>query len=226
VTSIVGYAVPIGTRIRTTWGDARQFVEKQQDSKQYDLIYGDAFNDFSVPWHLTTREFNEKLAKMMSPTGAYMINIIDAYESDTTAAEHARAEIDEDGITDVKVKDRIKGERLARARRYGGFLGAWVNTARLTFPHVAIFGTDDNPGSGLRETFVVVASKQPIDLADLGSRDEDPRFFQDDRLFEPRPFEPAHLKAVDLRSRGIILTDDYAPVENLLAPVAATRGED
>ena len=28
------------------------------------------------------------------------------------------------------------------------------------------------------------------------------------------------------RSRGIILTDDYAPVENLLAPVAETRGDE
>ena len=39
-------------------------------------------------------------------------------------------------------------------------------------------------------------------------------------------FGPEHLKEIDLRSRGIVLTDDYAPVENLLAPVAATRGED
>lgn len=68
----------------------------------------------------------------------------------------------------------------------------------------------------------------PLDniLADLGGRDEDPRFFQDDRLFEPKPFSKEHQEAIDLRSRGIILTDDYAPVENLLAPVAATRGED
>ena len=32
------------------------------------------------------------------------------------------------------------------------------------------------------------------------------------------------LKALLDRSRGIVLTDDYAPVENLLAPVARTRG--
>jgi spermidine synthase len=220
--------LPLDTTIKTTWGDARQFVEKPQGTKQYDLIYGDAFNDFSVPWHLTTREFNDKLARMMSPNGVYMINIIDAYESDDTAAENARTEIDEKKITDPAAKARVKAARLAKARRYGAFLGAWVNTARQTFPHVAIFGTDDNPGSGLRETFVVLASKQPIKINDLGSREDDPQFFQasDDRLFEPRPFGPEHLKAIDLRSRGIVLTDDYAPVENLLAPVAATRGED
>jgi len=218
--------LPLDTPIKTTWGDARQFVEKQQDKKQYDLIYGDAFNDFSVPWHLTTREFNEKLNRMLAPGGVYMINIIDVYESDDTAAEKARTEIDKKEITSAPAKERIKKEHLARARGYGGFLGAWVKTAKLTFPHVAIFGTDDNPGGGLRETFVVVASKQPIKIDDLGSRNDDPQFFQDDRLFEPRPFGPEHVKAIDLRSRGIVLTDDFAPVDNLLAPVAATRGED
>ena len=45
-------------------------------------------------------------------------------------------------------------------------------------------------------------------------------------LFEPRPYAEEHLTAIAKRSRGIILTDDYAPVENLLAPVAETRGKD
>jgi hypothetical protein len=222
----VALGLPRDTAIKTTWGDARQFVEKHQADKQYDLIYGDAFNDFSVPWHLTTREFNEKLARMMSPQGVYMINIIDVYESDATAAEKARTEIDDKKATTKPAQERIKDRHLARARDYGGFLGAWVKTAKQTFPHVAIFGTDDNPGGGLRETFVVVASKAALRIDDLGSREDDPQFFQDDRLFEPRPFAKEHVEAIDLRSRGIVLTDDYAPVENLLAPVAATRGDD
>ncbi len=60
----------------------------------------------------------------------------------------------------------------------------------------------------------------------LGSRDDDPQFFLNDRLFEPRPFGPKDRAEVDSRGRGIVLTDDYAPVENLLAPVAETRGDD
>ncbi len=165
---------------------------------------------------------------MLGPNGVYMINIIDAYESDAKALERAQARIKKEKITDSKAQARIRREALARARTYGGFLGAWIKTARLTFPCISVFGTDETPGSGLRETFVVVASKAPLEgvLADLGGRDDDPRFFQDDRLFEPRPFGKEHQAAIDLRSRGIILTDDYAPVENLLAPVAATRGED
>lgn len=223
----IAMGLPEDTPIQTTWGDARAFVERNQGQKQYDLIFGDAFNDFSVPWHLTTREFNEKLASMMTPDGVYMINIIDVYKSDQKAEE--RAEQRQKVLQlDKKPADlaALKAEEIAEARKLGGFLGSWVNTARLTFPHIYVFGTDNNPGSGLRETFVVVASKTPLELDDLGSRPDDPRFFADDYLFEPRPYGPEHMEALQVRSRGIELTDDYAPVENLLAPVAETRGDD
>ncbi|GAC1467906.1 MAG: hypothetical protein NVSMB9_10010 [Isosphaeraceae bacterium] len=218
--------LPEKTTIQTHWGDARQFVERNQGSKQYDVVFGDAFNDFSVPWHLTTFEFNEKLAKMLGPDGVYMINIIDAYESDAKTATRVEKRIQEEKITSEPGKQKVQREEEARGRKYGGFLGSWVRTAQKTFPHVYIFGTDETPGSGLRETFVVVASKSALKLDDLGKRDDDPRFMQQDRLFQPQPFGPEHLQQVEQRSRGIVLTDDYAPVENLLAPVAETRGDD
>lgn len=77
------------TRIRTLIGDARntvddllrtnqQLVADGQSAELYDFVYGDAFNDFSVPWHLTTREFAEKVHSLLKPeTGAYLINVID-----------------------------------------------------------------------------------------------------------------------------------------------------
>jgi MFS family permease len=219
--------LPLDTPIKTHWGDARQFVERNQGSKQYDLIFGDAFNDFSVPWHLTTREFNEKIARMMSPSGVYMINIIDVYESDAMAERKAEKIISSKGITDKAQQERVRAGELDRAHHLGGFLGAWAKTAKLTFPYIYIFGTDRTPGTGLRETFVVVASKQPLDLKDLARRDDDPKFYHNGRLTEPAPYGPEDEKAVfESRSRDIILTDDYAPVENLLAPVAETRGDD
>jgi hypothetical protein len=101
-----------------------------------------------------------------------------------------------------------------------------VNTARLTFPYIYVFGTDKEPGKGGRETYVVVASRQELDLAQLGSRADDPPFYQHGALFETEPYPKADLAELAVRSRGIVLTDDYAPVENLLAPVAATRGKE
>ncbi len=221
--------LPRDTKIKTYWGDARQFVELNQDTKQYDLVFGDAFNDFSVPWHLTTREFNEKIKKMLTPNGVYMINIIDVYESDAEALKKAEFEIskiEENDLNDT-VKERIRLKHLARAHRYGGFLGAWTKTAKQTFDHVYIFGTDE-PGHGRRETFVVVASMKELDLEDLGLRKDDPRFFTPSgRQTKPKTYSAEDEKTViNDRSRNIVLTDDYAPVENLLAPVAETRGDD
>lgn len=77
-------------RIHTTIGDARNFVEDRvQENRRrraasqppilYDFIYGDAFNDFSVPFHLTTVEFNRKLRELLTPKGIVQQNIIDIY---------------------------------------------------------------------------------------------------------------------------------------------------
>jgi len=250
--------------IQTYWGDARQFVELHQDTKKYDIVFGDAFNDFSVPWHLTTREFNEKIKKMLTPNGVYMINIIDAYTSDATVAKKAEAQIQDvaaeieaekqikdghvvdederksirkqvraefrrgerppnlDGARQEKIRKQVKAEEY----RFGGFVGAWTRTARLTFPHVYIFGTDAVPGTGDRETFVVVASNQELDLDELGRRADDPKFYKNGNRTEPKPYGSEDEKAIEVRSRNIFLTDDYAPVDNLLAPVAETRGRD
>jgi hypothetical protein len=79
------------TAVRTHIGDARKFIEDQvranaervargESPVHYDFAYGDAFNDFSVPWHLTTREFSEKVRSLLDPAqGVYLVNIIDIY---------------------------------------------------------------------------------------------------------------------------------------------------
>ena len=68
---------------------------------------------------------------------------------------------------------------------------------------------------------------KPLDLKDLGSA-------RTTRVsYTPkRPADQAEAlrrgrfnTVVKDRSRNIVLTDDYAPVENLLAPVAETRGD-
>lgn len=213
----VAMGLPADTTIQTTIGDARQFVLKNQGKKKYDLIYGDAFNDFSVPWHLTTTEFNEKLGNLLSDDGVYMINIIDVYESDKTAKAEA------------KRKETTEEAELDRAHKLGGFLSSWVETARKTFPYVYVYGTENEPGEGERETFVVVVSKKELDLKDLGKRPTDPEFekkAEGGGRFQPEPFPALNMEELKVRARGIILTDDYAPVENLLAPVAATRGDE
>ena len=141
--------LPRDTTIKTYWGDARQFVDLHQDTKKYDLIFGDAFNDFSVPWHLTTLEFNEKLKKMLTPNGVYMINIIDAYESDAKANEKAEKEINNLGETNEAKQKKIRANALAAAHRYGGFVGALGPHGEDDFQACVHFRDRLGPGRGL-----------------------------------------------------------------------------
>ena len=82
---------PARTKVRGHIGDARNIVDdllrgnarrkaSGEPLVQYDFVYGDAFNHYSVPWHLTTREFDEKIHALLDPQeGVYLVNIIDVF---------------------------------------------------------------------------------------------------------------------------------------------------
>ena len=54
------------TRIITFNADARQVVEDYQGKEKFDLVFGDAFNDLQIPYHLTTKEFAQKVRRPRS----------------------------------------------------------------------------------------------------------------------------------------------------------------
>jgi spermidine synthase len=56
--------------------DARMYLAREPN-REYDLIYGDAFNDFGVPYHLTTKEFNDRVQAWLADDGLYVVNLID-----------------------------------------------------------------------------------------------------------------------------------------------------
>jgi spermidine synthase len=72
--------VPKNTRIRSFNEDGRWFVMNSADEGRYDFIVGDAFNDLSIPYHLTTKEFALQMARLLKPDGILMANVIDSYE--------------------------------------------------------------------------------------------------------------------------------------------------
>ena len=74
--------------IKTIHTDARDYVDgllRQEHSgggtRRYDFIYEDAFNDYAVPFPLVTKEFNDKISRLLADDGVYMVNLIDTYES-------------------------------------------------------------------------------------------------------------------------------------------------
>jgi tetratricopeptide (TPR) repeat protein/MFS family permease len=179
--AIQAFGLDRNTSINIFTMDARNYVDELLQKKQtdgqiprYDFVYGDAFNDYSVPYQLTTKEFNDKIAQILTDDGVYMINLIDIYDS-------------------------------------GLFLGAVVKTLQQTFPYVYV-AAEDRSRPARRDTFVVIAAMRKINLENLGS--EKP--VAGSNLWILNDSEIETLKG---KGRGIVLTDDYVPVENMLAPV-------
>lgn len=65
------------TRIRSFNLDGRQFV-KQATPGHYGLIVQDAVNDFSVPYHLMTKEYNDLVRSALTRDGVYLLTVIDS----------------------------------------------------------------------------------------------------------------------------------------------------
>jgi spermidine synthase len=58
--------------------DGRQMVDVMlEEGKKFDLVIGDAFNDLSIPYHLTTKEFDEKIRRLLNDDGFYLTLVID-----------------------------------------------------------------------------------------------------------------------------------------------------
>jgi spermidine synthase len=174
--------------------DARNHVEDLvrrkalgEPIRPFDFVYGDAFNDFSVPFHLVTKEFTAKVKELLDPVrGVYMVNIIDIYVT-------------------------------------GQFLGAVVNTLREVFPYTYVFVTrvgGPSADEGGRQTFIVAGSLEPVDVEDIGTGLRD-----GETKFDGSMFEDVHLAHLAEISRGLVLTDDYSPVENMLATVVRKSKE-
>lgn len=173
-------------------------------------------------------ETARRVAKELRATREHIaarLRTIDEQGAGDEALARDSAAVVRDFLADREAWIDTSADAIARARKVGGFLGSWVATARKTFPNIYVYGTHATIGSGQRETFVVVASKTPLDLKDLGT-ESDQRFETDGVATKPEMYNNAHMTALQLRSHKLILTDDHAPVENLLAPVAATRADD
>ena len=68
------------THIVTFNEDARQAVKKLPEG-QYDMVFGDAYKNYSIPYQLTTHEFNQQVKGLLKSNGIYVANLIDKLHS-------------------------------------------------------------------------------------------------------------------------------------------------
>lgn len=170
--------LPAETKIRTFNEDGRQFLVGLSPTEKYDLILLDAVNDLSVPYHLTTLEFDQLLANHLFEDGILVTNLIDGYR------------------------------RL--------FAAAYLRTIQRVFPHTALLANTADWQTSIRTTYQVIASHQPIDWEKLKTYDGGNGRYDIQISFISEK-DMQQILAED--NPEMILTDDYVPVDNLLAPV-------
>ena len=171
------------TRIRTFNEDGRWFVMNCKEKGTYDFIFGDAFNDLSIPYHLTTKEFSMQLKSLLKPDGVLMANVIDSFSKGAFMPSYIRT------LEEVFGKGNVH-----------------LLTLTSDYDHIGI------------TTCVVVASVQKLDMDDFvkevkkGGGEMTSHVMPQDRLQE---FLKDHY--------SVVLTDDYVPVDNLIAPIFEER---
>jgi spermidine synthase len=171
------------TQIRSFNEDGRWFVMNCKEKGTYDLIFGDAFNDLSIPYHLTTKEFAMQLRSLLKPDGLLLANVIDSFKK-------------------------------------GAFMPSYIRTLEEVFGkgnvHLMTL-TSDYDRIGI-STCVVVASPQKLDMDDFVKKVKGKGGEITSHVMPPDRLQEY------LKDRtSVILTDDYVPVDNLIAPIFEER---
>ncbi len=174
--------LPKDTRISSYNTDGRWFV--MHTKEKYDVVFTDAYNDLSIPYHLTTKEFAQQIKDALTPEGIVLTNIIDNFQR-------------------------------------GSFLPSYMKTVREVFGYDNVFLLSVSPdfeNIGI-STFIVLASNGKLDINDFD------KYVKNVRKSEATAsVVPAHMIKEFLDKReSILLTDDYAPVDNLIAQVFEER---
>lgn len=168
------------TSVKTYNQDARMFLIDRPPGHKYNIVVGDAFNDLSVPYHLTTLEFDKMVKDVLETDGIYMVNIIDDYKT-------------------------------------GQFLRAHLYTLKGLYRYLYLFGIGNAWEGDSPSTYVVAASDQAIDSQELERLVTRNGNSMSGAIMEPEMLEEY------LSLNPTLLTDDYAPVDNMIAPLFARQ---
>jgi predicted membrane-bound spermidine synthase len=111
------------SRIRTFNEDGRWFVMNRKAEGTYDVIFEDVFNDLSIPYHLTTREFAVQLKRLLKKDGLLLTNVIDRFEKGSFLPSYLRT------LEDVFGKGNVHLLTLGQFKDYMGVVNRIVVTS-------------------------------------------------------------------------------------------------
>ena len=112
-------------------------------------------------------------------------------------------------IFDILAADGVYIANLIDMRNGGKFIASFVATVKETFPYVYVVTM--SVSYDLPANFIVIASKRPVNLENLNTEEN----LADAQLIIRDENDLATFRK---NANWIVLDDDYAPVENLLAP--------
>jgi predicted membrane-bound spermidine synthase len=264
-------------RLVTSNEDGRMYVLNKQGTKdKYEFIFGDAFNDLSVPFHLTTVEFDKQLKNLLTPNGLVMSLVIDHVSegkflpsfiatmrqafgdenvvliliSKATERKELINYLKEKGLVQyIPALSEKTLEEVIRdwdANKYATEIEYLKNHKLNEFaPYLKANDLDYFTG---HDTVIVVGSASPQNWDDfekyLAAKNEEYANSKDSkgkqtvsnvirpavlteylktRTREPNLWEKMTKGSKLLPWTPVVLTDDYAPVDNLLAPLFEKR---
>jgi predicted membrane-bound spermidine synthase len=206
--------------------DGRQFVAERAAPGGYDLVIQDAVNDLSVPAHLMTKEYNDAVKAVLKPDGVYLLTIIDSV-ADGKLWKAAMATLAKtypaENVVMLRVPDPMEHARAKLWHEERHVLVIYAsNTA---FSHAALENAVRKAMPDTRlplSTFaageVPVPGAGPAHAARLGPAGIAPKPFVYTKLVDP-----ALLKTYTDREPGLVLTDQFCPIDNLMADVFRRR---
>jgi spermidine synthase len=178
-----------------------------------------AYEELGLPRETSIKTYNQdaRLFLIQRKTGEkYDIVIGDVFNHLSTPYhlttlefdKLVKANMDADGIYLINIIDDYTN---------GRYMPSFIYTLQHTFNYVYLFGTpsDFSEHAG-RTTFVIAATDRQMDLEQYKKLVAEGK----DSTVYGYPFNEAEMSAYLARSRPLLLTDDYAPTDILVAPLS------
>lgn len=216
--------------------DGRQFVSERASPGTYDLVVQDAVNDLSVPAHLLTREYNDAVKRTLRPDGTYLLTVIDSirygrlWRSAMRTLGETFAHVDLVSSTPIPSESPPTNAGEADIQEW--------HKERKHFDdnrQVLVIYASDRP---LKEERIRTEAYKQMDFVQRGAFGAAAGAAREgavgaalgamawaihDTSFYTYPIPPTRLAPFLAADPGVLLTDQFAPVDNLMIDVFRYR---
>ena len=204
--------------------DGRQYVAERATPGSYDIVMQDAVNDLSVPAHLLTKEYNDAVKRALKPDGVYLLTIIDGIEDGKlwrAAMRTLRETFPAGNVHLIASWSFDQSGNWAKAR---SVYVIYASEKPLDLDAVRAVAKQQFHGGGIALTPTAARQRDELQgafasvmsFAPVAATPPAPPFYS---YRVPQEWLEPFLE----KDPGVILTDQFAPVDNLMAEVYRYR---